>query len=408
MPLFDYIARDTTGRPQRGTLDSVNAQSAAQVLRGRGWRLLKVTVQQHEDEAWQQLVQTINPANWMPIRLADIELSLSQLGVMLRSGLTLLTALRTVAEQSSKARLRRVWQDVSDRIQEGSSFHQALAQHACFPPLVVQLVRVGEDTGSLDVVVDRAAKALERRRVLFLQVATALAYPAIVLVAAIGVTTFMVVKVIPQLQKFLSAMGRKLPAMTQSLLDMSAWLQANGVMIVGAMFLAIVGSYLFYATPQGRLLVDRWMLKIPIVGGVLRLAATASFATSLGLLLRSGITLLDGLRGVEQLHRNRHIANVVNNARESVLRGGALAPALSGQSAYSPLLARMVAVGEQGGTLDEVLQEVAQYHEGQLQVAIRRLSALIEPAIIIIVGGIVGFVYISFFMALFSAGGAKL
>jgi len=407
MPLFDYIARDTTGRPQRGTLDSANAQAAAQVLRGRGWRLLKVTAQRREDKAWQPFTQMINPSNWMPIRLADVELSLSQLGVMLRSGLTLLTALRTVAEQSSKARLRRVWQDVSDRIQEGASFHQSLAQHVCFPPLVVQLVRVGEETGSLDIVIDRAAKALERRRVLFMQVTTALAYPAIVFVAAIGVSAFMVVKVIPQLQKFLSAMGRKLPAMTQSLVDMSAWLQTNGPMMLGGLFLALVGSYLFYATPQGRLLVDRWLLKIPIIGGVLRLAATASFATSLGLLLRSGITLLDGLRGVEQLHRNRHIANVVNNARESVLRGGALAPALSGQSAYSPLLARMVAVGEQGGTLDEVLQEVAQYHESQLQVAIRRLSALIEPAIIIIVGGVVGFVYISFFMALFSAGGAK-
>lgn len=407
MAAFNYIARDAAGRPQSGEIQTESAPAAARQLRDRGWRLIALTPAPPAAPGWEDVLARLNPWHWLPPRLVDIELSLSQIGVMLRSGLTLLSALRTVAEQTDVRRLKRIWQDVSERIQSGSSFHQALAAHRCFPSLVVQLVRVGEETGSLDSVVDRAAKALEHRRMLFMQVMTALAYPAIVLIAAIGVTVFMLVKVLPELQKFLSVMGRRLPATTQALLDISGWLRANGTYILGGLCGALAVLYLVYASPPGRLWMDRVLLRVPVIGRVFRLAATASFASAMGLLLKSGITLLDGLRAVEPLHRNRHLATVVTRARERVLQGGTLAKSLPLRGAYMPLLPRMVAVGEEGGTLEDVLHETARFHEAQLQVAIRRLSALVEPAIIIVVGGLVGFVYISFFMALFAAGGLR-
>lgn len=407
MPTFRYLARDANGRPQRGELDSDSVQAAAQVLRGRGWRLMSVQPVAQPGLSVDDVLARLNPWYWLPPRAVDIELSLKQIGITLRSGLTLLSALKTVSEQTQVMRLQRTWRIISDRIQSGSSFHQALSEHRCFPPLVVQLVRVGEETGSLDVVVERAASSMEHRRLLQMQILTALTYPAIVLLAAIGVTAFMLLKVIPQLKKFLSALGRQLPPTTQALIDISTWLQINAVYIICGLLATIVAAYLIYASPIGRAWVDRRILRVPLVGKVLRLAGTASFSNAMGLLLRSGITLLDALRAVEQLHRNRHLAGVVATAREQVLRGDSLARSLPMRGAYMPLLNRMVAVGEEGGTLDDVLHEVSQFHEAQLQIAIRRLSALVEPAIIVFVGGIVGFVYISFFLALFAAGGAS-
>jgi len=407
MPTFSYVARDATGRAQQGTLDAASHHGAADSLRGRGWRIVRIEAQPEHGDWRQGAARYVNPLSWLPTRSVDIELSLYQIAVMLRSGLTLLSALKTVAENTSKARFRHVWEQVIDSIQEGASLAEGLSAHRCFPPLVVQLVRVGEQTGTLDAVVERAAATLERRRLVFTSLLTALSYPLIVLVAAIGVAIFMIVKVIPELQKFLQAMGRKLPPITQALLDVSTWIQTYGLQVSLALVVAAIAAWLFYATPGGRLMVDRLVMRVPIIGHVLRLAATAAFANSLGILLRSGITLLDGLRTVELLHRNRFLAVCVGQAREAVLRGGDLASGLAAKHAFSPLLPRMVAVGEAAGTLDEVLSELTRFHEAQLQVAIRRLSALIEPAIILVVGGIVGFVYIAFFVALFSAGGVR-
>jgi type IV pilus assembly protein PilC len=147
-------------------------------------------------------------------------------------------------------------------------------------------------------------------------------------------------------------------------------------------------------------------MRVPIISTLFRLAATATFSRSLGILIRSGVTLLESLRTVERLHRNRFLASKVVAARDSVMQGGSLAEPLRAPYAFMPMLPAMVAVGEATGTLDDVLDEVARFHEAQLQVAIRRFSIIVEPAIIVIVGGIVGFVYISFFMALFSAVGS--
>jgi type IV pilus assembly protein PilC len=161
-----------------------------------------------------------------------------------------------------------------------------------------------------------------------------------------------------------------------------------------------------YLTPRGRLFIDRQTLLQPILGYLLRLSATVQFSYALSTLLRSGVTLSEALGTVSGLHSNRYAARVVAAAQDAVNRGGNLSDQLNDRKVYLPMLPRMVAVGETSGTLDDVLDEVAKFHENQLQVAIRRLSVLIEPAVVVFVGGIVGFVYIAFFMALFSVTGS--
>lgn len=405
MPRFEYKARNAAGRLQSGVIEGATSAAVAQSVRRRGWMVVEVRPAAIETTA-ADVLQKLNPLNYLPPRSIDIELSCKQLIVMLRGGLTLLTGLQALSKQTGRVTLRRVWGQTAARIQEGASFADALAEAKCFPELLVQLVRVGEQTGDLDLVLERAADTLENRRTVRAGLLTALAYPTLVLLAAFGVTGFMVVGVIPKLKTFLEGMGRRLPAMTQMLVDVSDAVRTYLPQVgIGLLILTVAGVAL-YCHPFGRLNVDRRLLQVPVVGQLFRLAGTASFARALGILVRSGITLLEGLRTSEHLLQNRYLAGRVAAARQAVMQGGTLAEPLATSHAFTPLLARMVAVGESAGTMDEVLDEVARFHEQQLQASIRRLSVIVEPLIIVVVGGIVGFVYIAFFMALFSAGGA--
>lgn len=405
MPSFQFRARDGAGRAQVGVLDAGTPALAVQSLRARGWRVVDVRLAAAQKSVGEML-RELNPLEHLKPRSIDIELSCKQLAVMLRGGLTLLTALHAVARQTGRARLRKSWDRVAARIQEGSSFAEALRETGDFPLLLIQLVRVGEQTGSLDQTIERAAETLEARRNLRASLMTALAYPLLVLLASVGVTAFMVVGVIPKLRTFLEGMGRSLPAMTQLLVDISDYSRRYAAHAGIAILVLIVGFILLYSQPFGRLFVDRRLLRVPIIGNLFRLAGTATFSRGLGILVRSGITLLEGLRTIEELLPNRYLSARVAAARQAVMQGGTLAEPLADDRAFTPLLSRMVAVGESAGTIDDVLDEVARFHEAQLQAAIRRLSIIIEPVIILVVGSIVGFVYIAFFMALFAAGGA--
>ncbi len=406
MPIFVFTARTSAGQPQRGTEESPSAAALVNTLRQRGWLVLDVRPAGAASPGLGDLLPRLNPLTWLPPSSLDVELSLQQMAVMLRSGLTLLMTLKTAAEYARRSVMRLVWEAVAEKIQQGSSLADAMREHRCFPHLVVELVRVGEQTGTLEQVVSRAADALERRRLLKTHLITALAYPTIVLIAAIGVSIFMTVSVIPKLQVFLSALGRKLPPMTQLLLDISNAVQAYALPVaVGIAALTGLLITLYLWSPS-RFVMDRVLLRLPVFGNLLRLSATAQFGHGLGVLLRSGITLVEALRTVEATYGNRYLGSRVAAARQTVLAGGSLALPLATPGAFMPLLTRMVAVGESAGSLDEVLDEVAKFHESQLQNAIRRLSVIIEPVIVLVVGGIVGFVYISFFMAMFAAAGA--
>jgi type IV pilus assembly protein PilC len=404
MPQFTYVVRNAAGRKETGTRESATAAALIGELRRSGWMVLDVAPERKSSLDLSSI--HLNPFHYMAPRSVDVEVSLQQIAVMLRSGLTLLTSLKLVAEYSVRPSMRKVWTQVAEKIQQGSSLADALGEFRCFPQLVVQLVRVGEQTGTLEDVVTRASESMQRRRLLRNQMVTALTYPMIVVVAAFGVAGFMVVSVIPKLQVFLRALGRKLPPVTQALIDVSTLIQNYGPWFALG-FLALTGGLIaVYLWPPGRVVFDRILLKIPVIGRLFRLAATVQFSQALMVLLRSGITLVEGLRTVEGLIRNRWAALRVERARQALIQGSPLAAQLEGSTAFMPMLPRMVAVGESAGTLDEVLEEVGKFHEQQLQSAIKTLSTIIEPALVVVVGGVVGFVYISFFMALFAAAGS--
>ena len=403
MPAFTFLARDATGRPQQGRMDASDLGMVVSSLRTRGWVVLDI---KSADDVPAAPRFNYNPLNWIPPGKVDVEVGFSQIASMLRSGLTLLTALKTAAEQSRRPSMARIWEDVYEQIEEGSSFADALARHKQrFPEFVIELVRVGEESGTLERVLTRAAEQLERKRALRATVLNAMMYPAIVLLMAIAVTAFMVISLIPKLQKFLNNRHKKLPPITQALIDISNFTQDAMPYLVVIVPCAIVAAILLYRVKSARLLFDRFILRVPIIGKVLRVAATAEFARSLGLMLESGVSLLASLDTVRNLLGNHAIAEHIVNVHESVMQGGTLAAPLIERRIFMPMLSRMIAVGETTGTLDPVLKEVAEFHEKELAGIVRRLSVLIEPVIIVVVGGIVGFVYLAFFLALYSTVG---
>jgi type IV pilus assembly protein PilC len=333
----------------------------------------------------------------------DIEVGMQQLASMLHNGLSLLSALRTVAEQARRPSAAALWRQVAEAIERGSSFSGALeAQRRRFPDYVIQLIRVGENSGELDAMLTRAAEHLEQSRNLRTMVVNALAYPMIVAVLAVGVSSYMLLAVIPKIQRFLAASGHGLPPLTQALVDVSTWVRHWLPGIGLGLAAAVATLWTVRRWPPGRTALDAACLRIPVVGSVLRLADTATFARAMGILLESGVALLDSLRTVEPLLRNRAMGCRVAEARLAVTRGETMANALAGRREFLPMLPRMIAVGEASGTLGRTLSDVARFHEVQLLTAIRRMSVLIEPVLILVVGGMVGFVYIAFFVALFS------
>jgi type IV pilus assembly protein PilC len=398
MPTFAYIARDEHGRTQRGSREGADVREVTSALRGEG--LLPLRVEAHGAVPWwRQPIHIFGP------RPVAVELQLRQLAFMLRTGLPLLSALKVCAEQAERP-LARIWLDVAARIRAGSTMTEAMRPQRCFSRLVISLVDVGERSGNLDHVLGRAAEAMSRRRRTRTQVLTALAYPSLVVVLSIATVAFMMVSVVPKLAAFLGALGRRLPPATQLLVDLADAVRVHGVRGAVFLLLLLVTLAVAWAVPQSRLWLERALLRVPVVGSILRLATVSTFAHNAALLLSSGVRLTATLAVLQPLFFLHLVRRRLARARERVVHGEPLAESLVAERVFPPLVHSMVAVGETSGALDEVLDGVAQHHDELLQELVRQLGALIEPVILVVVGSLVGFIYFAFFMAIYSITGA--
>jgi len=328
-----------------------------------------------------------------------------QMAFMLRAGLPVMHALELANHQVSSARLRLTIRLMLKDIESGSALSLAMKKHkAVFPNMAVNLIIAAESTGDLDAIMERLAVHLEKKAALRAHMINAMIYPVVVLIAAIGVGTFMTVKIIPKFADFLLAQGRALPPSTQSLIDFSIYVRANGIMIIAVCIAFIIALLLTYQTKRGRYIIDSFLLRIPVMGPMFTTGEMAQMTWALSTLLRSGVTVFDALNITSELLNNRVYSDKLTHASTLILNGKDLASSI--QHPQMPVLVlQMTAVGEQTGSLDHVLQELGTYYEQLLETAIKRLSAMIEPAMILLIGGMVGFVYNAFFQALFSLVG---
>ena len=401
--MYAYRARDAQGGLRTGESEADSVARLSELLRGSGLVVLDIQPAGRGASREGGLPPVWHPAWLLPVTSLDVELGLRQLASMLRSGLSVLAALKTVASQSGKPRAARMWADLDGHIRRGGNLSDAMEGHRkAFGRYVTQLVRVGEHSGEMDMSLTHAAEHLELQRNVRMMVTNALIYPVLTMLTALGVSGYLVVAVIPKVASFLDTGGARLPAITQMLVDFSFWLRVNGAAVLAAVAGVVAAWLAVRRWPPGRDREDALLLRVPVVGHVLRLSATAVCARGLGILIDSGVTLLDALDVVACLFTNRRLSRRVDEARLGVMRGDPLAAALGRAPEFLPMLASMAAVAEATGTLGPTLNEVARFHEGLLVLTIKRLSVSIEPLMIVITGGIVGFVYIAFFVALFS------
>lgn len=404
MPNFSYIARDRSGQQRSDVMESPSREAVVAALRAQG--LLPMQIVEIVEKKAGGVGFSLNPLDYRSICSQDIEHEFHQIAVMLRSGISLLDALNMTARHA-RIGARKTWQQLARRIQKGSSFHEALTEHDIFSEFTVQLIRVGEQTGYLSAVMDQASIEMKANRKLTSKIVKALRYPGFTLLMAIGIVFFMLTSLVPEIKKLLKIMGKPMPPITQALIDTSDWVLVNGPYVFAVVVIFLLVFIILYNVPTPRWWIDRYALRMPVIGYTLRLSGTVLFARAMGLLLRSGVVIVEALETMEKLHVNKYLASLVGRARMRVMQGSSLTEPLDVPFAYMPLMLQMARVGENTGTLDEILIEMTEYHDDLLQQRIDTLTGMITPVMTIFVGGVVGFVYAAFLVAMFSAAGGS-
>lgn len=402
MASFAYTALDVNGKQRRGRIDALDADTASVTLREQG--LFVVNINEGRYAAAKKRNTGIRAflANNLSVSKRDLVFCFKQLAFMLRAGLPMLHAL-TISRKQFKGRLGFVIEELTEQVETGSTLSSAMKKYKTdvFPPIVANMVMAGESTGGLDAVMLRLGEHLEKKLALRSQTISAMIYPIIVVFAAVAVVAFLLGVIIPKFAWFLNKRGKQLPASTQLLIDMSNFVVNYGLYIVGAFVIVAVMIGLYYTTPRGRLIIDTFLLKIPIIGKLLTHSAMADFSWSLSMMLRSGLTAFEGLNIASQVIGNRYISDHLSVAAEKIKVGKDLSSSIEGKG-IPDLIPQMTSVGEQTGALDHILNELGGYYEERLETGVKRMATLIEPAMILVIGAIVGFVYYAFFMALFS------
>lgn len=401
MPKYKYSAIYPDGKERKGSIEAMDIEMATSAIRQQG--LFVSTIKEVGGISANGGFKEFVGRNTSP-RNRDMVFFFKQLAFMLRAGLPIIQALEISVNQFT-GRLHYAIKDMIVELQNGSPLSRAMRnQKQVFPSIAINLILAAESTGALEAVCQRLATYLEKKAALKSQSITALIYPAILLTVSIGVIIFLVWKIIPKFAKFLAGKGKALPASTQFLIDASDFVVKNGLYILGGVVLFILAIVLYYMSQQGRLALDRFVLKIPVVGKLLMNGAMAELTWSLSMMLRSGVTVYDSLKTCGNVIANKVISNKIHYASEQILAGRELSQSLKGKE-IPDLVIQMTTVGEKTGTLDQILQELGFFYEERLAESVKRLVALIEPMMILIMGGLVGFVYYAFFQALFALTG---
>ena len=401
MPYFKYKALRASGEEVLGGLEAGSAEVAASTLREQGLFVVQVTESRRQPGAASAgKRRLIYRASWLlPIVARDRAMFFRQLSMMIQTGLTLLQGLEVCVRESNKRSFKKVIQGMIDSVQGGSSFSSSLQEYPrVFSPVVVQMIESAEASGDLDLTMRRIAERIERRSEQIVKLVSALFYPVFVMFVATLVTLFLVYGVIPKFASFIEARGGELPGSTQFLMDFSKAAVKYLPWLLISLGVLLILFVMAYRNTRGRLRIHRVLLDVPVIGGALTYAAISQFGFTLANLLQSGLTLIDSLRIAAGAVGNDAIKKRVVDARERIVDGESFSSTMD-DIVIPPTVAQVIAIGEQTGDLGNVLDEIGEYYDQRLQARIRWLSAVAEPVLIVVVGGMVGFVYFSFFMA---------
>lgn len=397
---YAYKVRDAGGNVVEGNLDADSEQLLVARLRSMGYTPISVAAQKADS-----LNREINIPflQRRTIKLKDIAVFSRQFATMIDSGLSLLRSLAILTEQTEDERLAAVIGQVRTDVEQGANLSGALARHPeAFNRLFVAMVRAGEVGGSLDRVLLRLAETIERQVELRRKVRSAMTYPVVVGVLVVGIVSAMLLFVIPMFEDIYKQLGGTLPAPTRILIGISAvvrsWWWAVTALWIGGVY----GTRRWLATPAGRAQWDAWKLRAPVFGPLVRITALSRFARTFAALVRSGVPILEALDIVADTSGNEVVATAVRDGRQAIEHGEPLARRLETHDVFPAMVTQMMAVGEETGAVDTMLDKIADFYDQEIEATVAALTSLIEPLLIVIMGSCVGGMVVSLYLPMFN------
>ena len=393
MPSFVYVARETaTGREIRNSVEAATEQAAITALLNRN--LLVVSIQEK--------VGKKGKTSGGKVALADLVIFTRQLATMLDAGLAMVQSLQALADQTSNKVMRDTIKDICTRVEAGDSFSEALSKHPkAFNKLYICMVGAGEKGGLLAEILSRLATYLENSARLRRKVKSSMMYPIVVTVVAIGITIFLLVKVVPVFGEIFESFGAKLPGPTQTLITVSHFMQKYLIPILMLMGGTVYGWLYFLKTKVGREFWDARRIKLPVFGHIAHKICLARFTRTFASLIRSGVPILEVMGIVSNTCGNVVMEKAIKVATSDIERGESISNALSKHPIFPSMILRMMTAGEQTGKIDSMLERIADYLDEEIETILSGLTALIEPILIVFLGVVVGGIVICMFLPIF-------
>lgn len=402
MPVFEYKVRDRSGKVIAGTTEAISERDVASALRQKGYFVTEIKAPKSGLSADIKLPKWLDFGSIPTVR--DITIFSRQFATVINAGLPVVQSLAILQRQAPKQGLKDALKQVREDVETGQQLSDALAKHPrLFNKLYIYLVRAGEVSGNLDGILDRIAAYMEKQAALRGKIKTALTYPTVVLVIALAVTWFLFTGIVPQFAQILDQLGGDLPVITKALIAVSDFLRYQWYVMIGLIVAIVVGLGLFYRTKNGRRVMDGFTLRMPIVGTLVQKSAIASFSNTFGLLLRSGVNIIESIEITKGTAGNAIIEDILDETKDNVQRGEQISTTLIKYPAvFPPMVSSMISIGEETGAVDHMLEKVAGFYEREVDEAVDSLTAALEPMLIVFLGIIVGFIVAGMFLPMFS------
>ena len=405
MPVFEYTGLTEAGKNVRGIRDAESSKVLRQLLRKDGVYLTEARAAEagavvgEQKTGLSREVDVGAMLGFAGVSAQDLAIATRQLATLIGAGIPLVEALTALVDQIEQQRLKRIMGVIKQKVNEGSSLADALREHPkVFSELYVNMIRAGESSGALDVVLVRLADFTESQAQLRNKILGAMLYPAIMVVVGIAIVGILFVVVIPKVTKIFEDMNVALPWTTRILIGVSSFARDYWYVVLVALPLLVFGLRQFMRTPRGREWWDRTQLRAPVFGELIRMLSLSRFAKTLATLLASGVPLLTAMDIVKNIVSNTLLASVIDKARDAIREGESIAAPLKRSGQFPPLVYHMIAIGERSGQLEEMLQNVARSYEAQVEMRIGALTSLLEPVMIVAMGGGVAFIVFSILM----------
>lgn len=397
MPIYVWKGRTVAGEIQTGELTFDSQEEALAALRKK--RIIISSVREKKRDA-----KFTMPTMGAVVSTRDLAIFTRQFATMINAGLPLVQCLDILSKQTEKENFRQIIGQVMRDVEAGTTLAEAMAKKEnkkVFDELFVNMVEAGEAGGILDDILSRLATYIEKAEALKRKVKGAMVYPAVVLSVAVLATSFMLIFIIPTFARMFTGFGAELPLPTKIVMGLSSFLRSYWWALIGGLVGGAVALQRYYSTERGHYQIDALLLKIPVLGEVLRKGAVARFTRTLGTLISSGVPILTGLEITARTAGNRIIQEAIMAARSSIREGETISAPLRQSNVFPPMVVQMISVGEETGALDEMLNRIADFYDSEVDTAVESLTALIEPIMIVLMGSVVGGMVIAMYLPMF-------